>query len=227
LAAQGQPEEASRVLHDALQSNPESGLLHYNLAATLLQIRTNGPSLSDEALLHFVKASRDKVDSPAFWCAYGQLLNHLGRHAEAATQLQRAVSEDESMAAAQFQLALAEERLGQYADAIAHYEKVLTLNKDDTDTLNSLALLYATATNSEVRTAKMAVQLAIRACDATSNQNARYMDTLARSYAADGDFFQAITWEDKAIHRATQLNELALAREFEAREAMFMEHKSL
>jgi hypothetical protein len=72
----------------------------------------------------------------------------------------------------------------------------------------------------------MAVQLAARACDATGNQNARYMDTLARSYAADGDFFQAITWEDKAIHRAMQLNDQDAAREFQGRQAMLMDHKN-
>jgi hypothetical protein len=68
--------------------------------------------------------------------------------------------------------------------------------------------------------------LATRACDATTNQNARYMDTLARSYAADGDFFQAITWEEKALHRARQLNDEELARELEARDALFLDHKT-
>ena len=72
----------------------------------------------------------------------------------------------------------------------------------------------------------MAVQLAARANDATTSQNARYMDTLAHSYAADGDFFQAITWEDKAIRRATQLGDQDLARELQEREELFMDHKT-
>lgn len=249
LAAQGKPEDAVRVLKQALQRNPDSGLLHYNLAATLVQMRsdaegrrrvasaaakpeevqaaeTDAKNLADDALGHFTKASRNKVDSPGFWCAYGQLLNQLGRYAEAEKPLLRAVSQDAGLTAAHFQLALAEDHLGKYAEAIAHYEKVLVLTPDNTDTLNSMALLYATATNADVRTSKMAVQLAIRACDATGNQNARYLDTLAQSYAADGDFFQAITWEDKAIHRSMQLNDQDLAREFQARHAHFMDHKS-
>jgi hypothetical protein len=69
------------------------------------------------------------------------------------------------------------------------------------------------------------VQLATRACDATTQQNARYLDTLARSCAADGDFFKAIAWEDKAIHRATQLGDVDLAQELQARQALFTEHK--
>ena len=129
------------------------------------------------------------------------------------------------MAAAYCELAGAADHLGQYAEAIDNYRKVLTLTPDDPATLNNLALLYATATNDEVRTPKMAVLLATRACEATSSQNARYMDTLARSYAEDGNFLQAITWEEKAMRRASQLNDEELTRELEARDALFREHK--
>jgi tetratricopeptide (TPR) repeat protein len=249
LADVGKPEEAARILQEALQRNPDSGLLHYNLATALLQRRTDAEGrrrmaaaagqtteaaaaeaeakgLAEEALRHFTKASRNKVDSAAFWCGYGQLLNQLGQYTEAEAYLVRAASEDAGMAAAHFQLAMAEEKLGKYAEAIDHYRQVLTLTPDDPATLNNLALLYATATNAEVRSPKMAVQLATRACDATTNQNARYMDTLARSYAAAGDFFQAIAWEEKALHRAKQLSDEDLARELQARDALFLDHKT-
>jgi tetratricopeptide (TPR) repeat protein len=249
LTAEGKPEEAAKILQQGLQLNPEAGLLHYDLATTLIQMQINADgrqrmadaagkteeaqaaateskALAADASRHFTQASRNGIDSPAFWCAYGRLLNQLGQFAEAETCLLRATSKDASMAPAHFQLALAEDHLGKYAEAIDHYGKVLTLTPDDPATLNHLALLYATATNAEVRTPKMAAQLATRACDATINQNARYMDTLARCYAAAGDFFQAITWEDKAIHRATQLNDGDLARELQARYALFLDHKT-
>jgi len=248
LADEGKPEEAARILQEALQRNPDSGLLHYNLATTLLLMRTDAEGrrrlaaaaghtpeaaaaeteakgLADEALRHFTKASSNKIDSPAFWFGYGQLLNQLRQYAQAEACLVRAVSEDANLAAAHFQLAVAENQLGKYAGAIDQYRQVLTLTPDDPATLNNLALLYATATNAEVRTPKMAVQLATRACDATTDQNARYMDTLARSYAADDDFFQAITWEEKALHRARQLSDEDLARELEVRDALFVDHK--
>jgi tetratricopeptide (TPR) repeat protein len=249
LTAEGKPEEAAKILQEGLQRNPDAGLLHYNLATTLLQMQTDAEgrrrmaaaaskpqdaeaadaeakSLAAEALRHFTKASRNGVDSAAFWCGYGQLLNQLGKYAEAEPCLLRAASKDTNTAPAHFQLAVAEDHLGKYAEAIEHYGKVLSLTPDDPATLNNLALLYATATNADVRTPKMAAQLATRACDATTNQNARYMDTLARCYAAAGDFFQAITWEDKAIHRATQLNDEDLARDLQARYALFLDHKT-
>ena len=72
----------------------------------------------------------------------------------------------------------------------------------------------------------MAVLLGARACDATMSQNARYMDTLARAYAADGDFFQAISWEDKAVRRATQLGDHDLMRELQPRFTLFLQHKA-
>jgi hypothetical protein len=52
------------------------------------------------------------------------------------------------------------------------------------------------------------------------------MDTLARSYAADGDFSQALTWEDKAMRRATQLSDDQQVREFQQRYALFLDHKT-
>jgi len=244
LAAEGKLDEAKSVLQDALKRNPDAGLLHFNLAATLLQIRvdaqgrsrmataagkteaalaaeTEAKALANEALQHFAKADHSHFDSSSFWSGYGQLRNELGQYVEAESCLVRAVAEDSGLATAHFQLALAEDHLGKYAEAIEHYEKALQLIPNDPNTLNNLALLYASATNLEVRTPKMAVLLATRACDATTDQNARYMDTLALSYAADGDLFQAITWEDKAIHRATQLGNQELARELQEHEALF------
>jgi tetratricopeptide (TPR) repeat protein len=156
----------------------------------------------------------------------GDALLKTGDPQGALAQFREALHLNPNLRNANFQSALLEDHLGQYADAIAHYNKVLTLRPDDPDTLDHLALLYATATNAEVRSAKMAVQLATRASDAAAGQNARYMDTLARSYAADGDFSQALTWEDKAMRRATQLSDDQQVREFQQRYALFLDHKT-
>ena len=72
----------------------------------------------------------------------------------------------------------------------------------------------------------MAILLATRATDATTDQNASYMDTLARAYAADGDFNEATTWEEKAVRRASQLGNHELLREFEPRFNRFLQHKT-
>lgn len=249
LLAQGKAEEAARLYQQALSANPKSGLLHYHLAAALRQQEKQAEAarraavssgntaeaktadeesqrLAQQALEQYSAANQLGVNLPAFWCGYGELLNEQGKFAEAEACLLQAVSKDSSMARAYSALAQAEVPQGKYAGAIGHYEAVLRLAPDDPATLNSLALLYATATNSEVFSPKMAVLLALRACEATARQNARYMDTLARGYAAAGDFLQAISWEDKAAHRATQLGDRDLAADLEARYGRFLDHKA-
>ncbi|HUD46512.1 MAG TPA: tetratricopeptide repeat protein [Candidatus Baltobacteraceae bacterium] len=249
LASEGKPEEAVTVYQLALQRNPDSGIIHYSLAVTLQQMQriavaarraaeAEGKStdattadeqskrLAAQSLQQYTRASRTGVDSSQFWTGYGELLNDQGRFSDAESSLNRAVSEDPARADAHFQLARAQAHLGKYADAIGHYEKVLTLTPDNPEVLNSLALLYTTATNTEVHSARMAVQLATRACDATTSQNARFMDTLARAYAASGDFFQAITWEDKAMKRARQLSDDELTRELQPRYELYLDHKT-
>jgi tetratricopeptide (TPR) repeat protein len=249
LIAEGKPEEAARLFKRALQNNATVGSLHFDLAAALREQERNAEAvrraaaasgkaseaeaaeeetrrLAADALSHYGEAGRLGVNSADFWCSFGELLNEQGKFGEAESCLVRAVKLDSSLARAHSELALAKTRLGNYAEGIEHYEKVLALIHDDPATLNSLALLYATATNSDVLSPKMAVQLATRACDATTSQNARYMDTLARSYAADRDFLQAISWEDKALRRAGQLGDRELAGELEARYSLFLAHKT-
>jgi len=248
LYSQGKPEEAAALYETALEHNPESGVIHYNLAVAVQRMERNAQAsrraaeaagkpddaaaaveesknLAAQALQHYTKASRLGVDTTAFWTGYGELLNDQGRYADAESSLHRALAKDPDAANAHFQLARAQTHLGNYADAIGNYEKVLTLTPDNPEVLNNLALLYATATNTEVHSARMAVQLATRACDATTSQNARFMDTLARAYAAAGDFFQAITWEDKAVKRAWQLSDEELERELQSRLQLYLAHK--
>jgi tetratricopeptide (TPR) repeat protein len=249
LSSEGKPEDAVGIFQQALQRDPDSGLIHYNLAVTLRQMERNAESarrgavaagktddatadaseskrLADQALQHYASASRLGIDSAEFWAGYGELLNDQGKFSEAQSFLKRAISEEPTLASAHFQMALAETRLGNDAETLANYEKVLSLTPDDPQTLNNLALIYATATNSEIRSPKMAIQLATRACDATTSQNSRFMDTLARAYAADGNFFEAIAWEDKAIKRATQLSDHDLAGEFQTRYDLYLNHKA-
>ncbi len=249
LISQGKPEEAVNIYQTALEHDPDSGVIHYKLAVTLQELERNAAaarhaaqsagnadeaaadsqqakSFETNALQHYTRASRLGINTADFWASYGEMLNAEGRFSDAASSLNRAVAADSNLAKAHFQLALAQAQLGDYSDAIAHYEKVLSLTPDNPEVLNNLALMYATATNAEVRSPKMAVLLATRACDATTSQNARFMDTLARAYAAEKEFFQAITWEDKALKRAAQLHDEDLTAELRPRYDRYLDHKA-
>jgi tetratricopeptide (TPR) repeat protein len=249
LKFEGRLSDAVQLYQDALRHNSNFAQVHYNFALVLEQqqltaqaaqraaeLAAQPPAAAkaaseaqlygSDALKHYAAAERLGLNTPDFWCSYGTLLNKQGNLPQAEICLTRAVMQQPGLGAAQFQLAIAQERQGEYADAIAHYEATLAAIPDDPATLNNLALLYATATNQEVRSSKMALLLATRACDATASQNARYMDTLARACAADGDFFQAISWEDKAVRRATQLGDHVLLRELQPRFNRFVQHKT-
>jgi tetratricopeptide (TPR) repeat protein len=248
LTLQGKLDEAVQLYQDALRHNSNFAQVHYNFARVLEQQqqtaqaaqraadRANQPQAAArgaaeaqlygaDAVKHYAAAENAGLNTPDFLFDYGASLNKQGKFPQAEACLAKAVAQKPSLGAAQFQLALAEDRQGKYADAIAHYEATLATIPDDPATLNNLALVYGTATNQEARSSKMAVSLATRACDATANQNPRYLDTLARAYAADADFFQAVAWEDKAVRRATQLGDHELVREFEPRFNLFLQHK--
>ncbi len=249
LKLQGKTDEAVQLYQDALRHNPNFAQVHYNLALVLEQQQQTAQAaqhaaelarqpqaaakaaagaqlFGSDAAKHYAAAERLGMNSPEFWCSYGTLLNRQGKLPQAEACLNTAVAQQPGLGAAQFQLAVAQDRQGKYADAIGHYEATLASIPDDVAALNNLALLYATATNQEARSSKMAVLLATRACDATTSQNARYMDTLARAYAADGDFSQAIAWEDKAVRRATQLADHDLLRELQPRFSLFVQHRT-
>jgi len=248
LTLQGKLDDAVHVYQDALRHNPKFAAVHYNFARVLEQQEqatrgaqhaaelVNQPQAAaksaaeaqlyeSDAAKHYEAAERLGMNTPEFWSSYGTMLNKQGKFAQAEEHLIRAVVQQPGLGAAQFQLALAQDRQGEYADAIGHYEGTLAAMPDDPAALNNLALIYATATNEDVRSSKMAVLLGTRACDATTSQNALYLDTLARAYAADGDFFQAIAWEDKAVRRATQLGDHNLLREFQPRFNLFVQHR--
>jgi tetratricopeptide (TPR) repeat protein len=249
LTLQGKMDEAVQLYQDALHHSSNFAQVHYSFAMALEQQQQTALAAQhaaelayqqqaaaksageaqlygSDAVKHYAAAERLGMNTPDFWFKYGTLLNKLGKFPQAEDCLGNAVTQQPSLGGAQFQLAIAQDREGKYADAIGHYESTLASIPDDPATLNNLALLYATATNREVRSSKMAVLLATRACDATTSQNAPYMDTLARAYAADGDFFQAIAWEDKAVRRAAQLGDHELLRELQPRFNLFTQHKA-
>jgi len=246
---QGKLDEAVQLYRDALRHNSNFAEVHYQFARVLEQERQNalanrrelessgdlaaaGRSSAEaqlyetDALKQYAAAEKGGLKTADFWCAYGTLLNSEGKFKEAEDCLTKAVALQPTSGPAEFQLALAEDRQGEYAEAVGHYEAALAAIPDDPATLNNLAILYATATNQQARSSKMAVLLATRVCESTSSQNPRYLDTLARAYASDGDFFQAIAWEDKAVRRATQLGDHDLVREFQPRFHKFVNHRT-
>ena len=62
--------------------------------------------------------------------------------------------------------------------------------------------MLAAAADQATREHQTAVEYALRACELTSDQRADYLDTLAVTYAANGQFSQAIETAQRALELA-------------------------
>jgi Flp pilus assembly protein TadD len=110
-----------------------------------------------------------------------------------------------------------------YRQSIVDLGEACRLDPQNSLFLNNLAWLLATCPDADARDGKRAVEIALRACQLTSYQNAADLDTLAAAYAETGDFDNAVKWE------TTYLSSLSLtpsdASDGQARLALYQAHK--
>jgi len=95
--------------------------------------------------------------------------------------------------------------IGAHKKAIGDYELLLKQRPKSDNILNNLAWTLATSPDKEVRNGKRAIQLSVRACEATKYQKPHILSTLAASYAEVGDFKNAIKWSTKAVEMEKKL----------------------
>ncbi|WP_145388388.1 tetratricopeptide repeat protein [Stieleria neptunia] len=93
-------------------------------------------------------------------------------------------------------------RLGQYERARETMLAAVELAPEDLVVLNNVAWRMATSPAAEFRNADLALDLATKVCDATDWKNWQYVDTLAAAYAADGNFDEAVRWQERSIELA-------------------------
>jgi tetratricopeptide (TPR) repeat protein len=101
---------------------------------------------------------------------------------------------------------------GEYADAIAQYERALQLHPDHEPTGTSLAWLLATSPDASWRDPARALALAQQVAEAQEFQDPNTLDTLAAAHAAGGDFEQAVAMARRAGTLAVQQGRPSLAR---------------
>jgi tetratricopeptide (TPR) repeat protein len=109
--------------------------------------------------------------------------------------------------------------IGKHAEAIADYEKALTLQPKDAILLNNLAWVLATSPQANLRDGKRAIQLATEACDVTKYETAYMLSTLAAAYAETGDFETAVKWSTKAAEIGDEDHDDSLKKELESYKA--------
>jgi predicted DNA-binding WGR domain protein/tetratricopeptide (TPR) repeat protein len=127
-----------------------------------------------------------------------------GKYAQALTEINRAIELYPDSADYIGTRGWIHEQLGKYALAKADFEQAFRLGEGGdsaSDSANNLAWILATAPAPEMRDAARALELALRACKASRWKDPGHLGTLAAAYANNGQFEEAISWQEKAIAR--------------------------
>lgn len=98
-----------------------------------------------------------------------------------------------------------------YDNAIKKLEETRAVADDEKGTdidysglLNNMSWVLSTSPKDELRDGKKALELALKACEATEYKEAHILSTLASAYAETGDFEKAREWAAKAIEIAME-----------------------
>jgi Flp pilus assembly protein TadD len=110
---------------------------------------------------------------------------------------------------------------GDIAGAILDHEQARAIDPRNPATLNYLAWLRATTTDSRLADVEQALEDARVACDLTHGEMAGFLDTLAVAQAANGLFDEAIETQNRALDIASEEQLL----ELRSRLQLYREHK--
>lgn len=152
----------------------------------------------------FNKSIQLDDEFPKAFSNLGVMLTEQKKYDTALKMLNKAVQLDEFSPLSYTNRANAHLGLGQFKKARADFNKALDLAPKDAETLNGKAWFLATCPRSEFRDGKLAVELATAACQASEMRNWSHVDTLAAAHAENGDFQQAISFQQTALELAPQ-----------------------
>jgi tetratricopeptide (TPR) repeat protein len=191
---QERPDEAISHYRKALALAPDSTRVHYKLGNVLGSQRH-----LDDAIGHYQQVlQRDpKYAKAHFYLALAY--RQQGRIDEAIHHFQQAVTLKPDFADGHYRLGLTLASTGRGDEACRHFEQCIRLKPDWPLPLNALAWILATAADSDIDQAEVAVRHAERAVELTDNENPTMLDTLAAAYAAASQFERAVATAEAAL----------------------------
>jgi 4-amino-4-deoxy-L-arabinose transferase-like glycosyltransferase len=151
----------------------------------------------------------------------GKVFAAEGVPGRAATHFRRAAEMDPTLSDAFVQAGRALIGLVRHGDAEAVLKDGLDHHPGDLEMVNNLAWLLATSPQAGARNGEEALRLARRACEATRDEDASVLDTLAAAQAETGDFAAASRTLRRAIQRAESTGRRDLLDGLRRRLAMY------
>jgi tetratricopeptide (TPR) repeat protein len=155
----------------------------------------------------------------------GSVRMKFGQPNQAAQHFRKAHEQSPNDEQLGLELAVALQADGRTADAVSQYRQLLARNSSFLQAANNLAWIYATSVDHRIRNAEESLELALQVCRATDNRKSAYLDTLAATYAENGQFMRAISTAQHAIDVAEQANQEDLAEQIRQRLKVYQDNK--
>jgi tetratricopeptide (TPR) repeat protein len=211
---------STTLFERALAVNGSHPTIHHNLGTAL-----HLEGKLDEALTHYKKTLELRPNHSRTLYNIGLILKTQGKTDEAVSYFQKTLQVKPDYPQASKDLANLLLHAGKLSQALPYLKKALQAEPDNLTLLNDTAWILATSPNTTTEDAQQAVTLAERAAVLTKNQNPSILDTLAATYAAAGQFDQAVKTAEQAIQLAQSTNQKDLAAQIQNRLNLYLDSK--
>lgn len=192
-------EEVIALLEKTLELKPGYIIAYEGLADAYQSL-----SKFDKAIVQYLKILEIEPDNVKIYFHLASLLYEQGRFAEADKYLSKELTANPSYF--EMMLSLTDKLLEkkQIRFVYSHYLRMLEINHESVDVLNSLAWLEGASNINGICNPQQALSHALNACELTDFLNYEVLDTLAVAYAAVGKFNMAVKTAEKAELLATE-----------------------
>ena len=212
-------EESIKSFQMAIEADPDLTEAYFNLAMAL-----KGEGRIDEAVSCLNKVLVINENDADAYYLMAELMILQGNQPEAIRFYQECLELEADNIKARTKLATCLAREGRYSASFDQYEAILKLDPQNINALNSVAMFLSTHPNNSIADPERALKLARRACELTNSEHPGLLDTLAVSYAATGDYDQAVGVAQKAITLARSSGNQALTKYIEAHMELFKQN---
>ena len=194
LIRQGSVPEGIRWCQQAVAYSPDHLAAHMILGTAYRQ-----QGKLSEAIRHWEHVVRIDPGRPGLHFKMGGVYSRLKRPDDAAEHFRKVLQLDAQQFEAHNMLAEIFHEQEKPGKAVTHLTQSLALRARQPGSLNLLAWLKAVYPGTSFYDPAEAVLLARQCCELTESGNPQYLDTLAVTYSASGDFTKAVEVTKKAI----------------------------